>query len=425
MRIKEYPRLEERLYCQTLPGGTELLVLPRAGARQKTAYFATDFGAICRELTDHGETIAVPAGSAHFLEHMLFNMPDGEDVSARFAALGADVNAFTDYDMMAFHFTCTENFLPCLALLLEFTMTPWFTEAGVNRERGVIAQEIAMAEDEPESRVFEAMVARLYPGHPVKDTILGTRESIGEITPELLTLLWRACFTSGRTVLCVAGDVEPEEVLAVAREGLQRLPEPVRRTKNAPAQAAAGQVTGEMDVALPTFTLGFPCTPPEKDSGSDFWKRVGVLAVETLLGESSELYLRLYEAGLIDGSFGGACETMEGVAMLTASGDSRDPEAVCRAIVERAAWYAANGVDEKELERLKRSLLGGRIRELDSLDGICYLICAAFLDGGDYLRFPETFAQVTTSDVERFLAATVRPETGCLAVIYPLEDEET
>lgn len=424
MTVVEYPRLEEALYQEDLPGGVKLLVLPRRGVRQKTAYLATDFGSIVTQLTVDGEERTYPPGSAHFFEHMIFEMPDGEDVSARFAALGADVNAFTDYDMMAFHFTCTDHFLPCLELLLEFTMTPCFDEARIRRERGVIEQEIAMAEDEPESRTFEAMAAAMYPTHNVRHTILGTQESISGITASMLQDLWRGCFTSGKTVLCVAGDVDPAEVYRVARAGLEKMPSPVSRKKNEPETMPPEHlVRGNMDVAMPSFYLGFRCPPPKKGAGSDREKRIGCLAAEVLLGESSELYLRLYEQGLIDSSFGGAYETMEGVAMLTASGDSRDPEAVCRAVLRRAEWYREHPVEEPELSRLKRSMLGGRIRELDGLDGTCYHICAAWLDGGDYLRFPEEFAAVTAEDVRSFIVQVVRAENCCLSVIDPFEEE--
>ena len=179
-----YEGLNETLYTCRMANGLTVQVVPRPGFSRKLAYFVTDFGSIHTDFLLEGKKIEAPAGIAHFLEHKMFELPD-RDVSAEFAALGANVNAFTSYDMTAYYFSCTENFLPSLRLLLEFVSTPYFTEESVSREIGIIDQEIGMNADSPE-RVFENLMQAMYRSHPIRVPILGSRESIRQITPELL-----------------------------------------------------------------------------------------------------------------------------------------------------------------------------------------------------------------------------------------------
>ena len=173
-----YPLLDEKLYKTRLENGLTVAVVPRPGFSRRLAYFVTDFGSIHTDFVFEGKTRHVPAGVAHYLEHKMFDMPGDRDVSAEFAALGAHTNAFTSYDMTAYYFSCTENFTQCLKLLLEFVSTPYFTEESVERERGIIDQEIGMNADAPDSQVFEELMRAMYRKHPIRVPILGTSETI-------------------------------------------------------------------------------------------------------------------------------------------------------------------------------------------------------------------------------------------------------
>ena len=185
MSQQYYPRLDETLFRKVLSNGLTVMVVPKSEFSRKSAYFVTDFGAIHRQFTLEGQEFDTPAGVAHFLEHKMFDLP-GRDVSAEFAGLGASVNAFTSYDLTAYYFSCTENFDPCLRLLLEFVSTPYFTAESVEKEQGIIDQEIAMNADDPNTRVFESLAESMYSRHNIRIPILGTSESIRQITPEVL-----------------------------------------------------------------------------------------------------------------------------------------------------------------------------------------------------------------------------------------------
>ena len=421
-----YPQLDETLYREVLENGLTVMVVPRQGFTKKLAYFVTDFGSIHTDFTFQGQSHSAPAGVAHYLEHKLFDMPGGRDVSAEFAALGAMTNAFTSYDLTAYYFSCTEHFSECLHLLLEFVSTPYFTEESVEKERGIIDQEIGMNEDNPDTKIFENLMGILYENHPIRVPILGTGNTIRQITPQVLHLCHEAFYTPGNMMLVVVGDVVPEEVTAIAREVLgteQR--EVAKKHQNWPEKMAfvAEETSAAMEVAMPMFNLAFKSEPLGNGEASIRQEMVADLAAEALFGESSELYLKLYEQELIDSSFGGGFETTDGCALLLCSGDSDDPRAVREAILRQAAKIAEEGVSEEAFLRMKRSALGRRIRALDSFDATCFRICAYHLSGFDYFRFPEIYRQIEAQEISDFLGRVVKRERCSLSIIYPVEKE--
>ena len=425
MERNTYPRLRETVCRKVLPNGLTVMVVPRPGFTKKLCYFVTDFGAIHTDFTLDGKHWQVPAGIAHYLEHKLFDMPGGRDVTAEFAALGAIPNAFTSYDLTAYYFSCTENFDACLRLLLEFVSTPYFTDETVQKEQGIIGQEIDMNRDNPDTQIFEMLMESMYESHPIRVPILGHRETIARITPETLHACHRAFYRPDNMLLCVVGDVDGEAVASIAMELLENSQQPpvtrVRRWEEnmtCPVKYAEKN----MDVAMPTFHLGFKCESWEPGIEAVRREITAELAAEALFGESSRLYQQLYEAGLIDTSFGGGFETIDGMALFTASGDSNDPQAVRDAIVARAGELAQAGIEEEDFLRMKRSALGRRLRSLDSFEATCFRLCAYHFSGFDYFRFPEIYAAVTAEDVRAFLAHTVTEDRMSLAVLYPKED---
>ena len=425
MSMTTYPRLGETLYKKQLSNGLTLMVDRRAGFTRKLAYFVTDFGAIHTEFELEGRKISVPAGIAHFLEHKMFDLPGDRDVSAELAALGAGTNAFTSYDVTAYYISCTENFEPALKLLLEFVSTPYFTEESVQKEIGIIDQEIGMHLDNPDSRVFENLALGLYEQHPIRVPILGSSESIRKITPELLHDCPRAFYTPGNMILCVVGDVDPERVEEIATEMLGSEPRPVgkklRPWEETMERAVEAQQL-QMEVAMPMFNLGFKCEFPGSGEAAIRQEMIGDLAAEALFGESSELYLRLYEDGLIDSSFGGGFETIDGMAMLLCSGDSDDPEAVRAAVLQQAEKIAQTGVSEEDFRRMKRSAFGRRVRDLDSFDSTCFRLCAYEMSGYNYFDFPALYERIEKEEIQEFLRRVVRAERCSLSVINPLEE---
>ena len=421
MNYVAFPRIGEGYFEARLPNGMLLRVVPKRGFAQKYAFVGVDFGSIDTAFTLDGKPCRVPDGIAHYLEHKMFDLPDGNAMDG-FARTGANCNAFTSYSMTAYYFSCTESFEENLSLLLRMVTTPYFTAESVEKERGIIAQEIRMYEDSPETQVSENLFAALYAEHPVRRPIVGTVESIGAITPELLYDCFRAFYRPANMLLCVVGDVDAEKVaeLAAAVTGGEMQTPPRRdygkKEAMTPAQAS---VSRTMEVSMPTFAIGFKCEPAA--SGLEAMRReiIGDLAAEILVGESSALYQRLYEDGLIDAGFSAGYESVKDACQLSANGDSDAPEQVLEAILQEAERIRQEGFEEELFQRLKKSSLGRRTRDLDSFESICYRICAYHFDGADYFRFPEAYASVTPADVRDFLAATVCRERAVLSVVRP------
>ena len=423
MEKRMYPALSEEVIWDRLPNGLPVAVVPRPGFTKKLAYFVTDYGAIHTEFTLDGQKQVAPAGVAHYLEHKMFDLPQ-RDVMAEFAAMGASPNAFTSYDLTAYYFSCTENFDDCLKLLLEYVSHPYFTPQSVQKEQGIIGQEIGMNADNPDTRVFENLVKAMYRTHPVSVPILGSKETIAQITPEVLHACHKAFYRPDNMLLCVVGDVDPERVCAIARQTLPQADgSAVSRVQSWEEEMTCPEslVQEQMEVSMPMFQLGFKCEAPQQGEEAVLCEVVGDLAAEALFGESSELYLRLYEEGLIDTSFGGGFETVDGMAMLTASGDSDDPKAVQEAILQQAQKLAKEGFSQEDFLRMKRSAMGRRLRALDSFDSVAFRVCAYFFSGFDYFKFPEIYQKVEAAQLQEFLGRVVTRERSCLSIIYPKE----
>ena len=425
MTKQSYPALDETLFRKVLDNGLTVLVLPKPGFTKKLAYFVTDFGAVHTEFTLDGIHHTVPAGVAHYLEHKLFDLPE-RDVSAEFAAMGAMVNAFTSYDLTAYYFSCTEHFDDCLKLLLEFVSTPYFTEESVEKERGIIDQEIGMTADEPSTRVFENLMTAMYAQHPIRVPILGTSETIRQITPEILHLCHRAFYHPGNMLLCVVGDVDADQVCQLATQVLGQPQGQAGIKADFPQEAMVcplDRIDFSMDIAMPMFSIGFKCPPLDKGEPAIRREFVADLAAEVLFGEASELYLRLYEEGIIDSSFGGGYETIDGCALLNCGGDSYEPQAVRDAILAEAERICRTGIDETAFLRLKRSAMGRRIRDLDGFDSTCFRLCAYEMTDFDYFRFPELYSKIESHEICDFIRQAVRPEGCSLSVITPTKEE--
>ncbi len=426
MQKKQYPKLDETVYWEHLPNGLTVAVVPRPGFSKKAAYFVTGTGAIHRRFTLNGKDFCAPMGIAHYLEHKLFDMPEGRDVSAELAALGASVNAFTSYDMTAYYFSCTENLEACLELLLSFVATPYFTEESVAKEQGIIGQEIDMNEDAPDTKVFENLMDCMYQVHPIREPILGTRQTIGEITPQVLYNYHQASCRPENMLLCVVADADPEEIARLAWEHTKDMPCPqvfLPGSWEEPTGCKQATVTAAMEIARPMFQIGFKCPPLGTGEQAVYREFVGDLAAEVLFGESSRLYSQMYDDGLIDPSFGGGLDTVSGMAMLTVSGDSDDPQAVRDAILQQARLVAEQGIGQADFLRIKRSALGERIRSLDSFDSVCFRLCAYHFTGFDYFEFPRLYESIQSEDVREFIAQVVTEERCCLSVLQPKEEK--
>ncbi|WP_297241281.1 EF-P 5-aminopentanol modification-associated protein YfmH [uncultured Flavonifractor sp.] len=423
MVSKQYPRLGETVFHEILENGLHIYVDRRRDFQKSYAFFATNYGGMDMRFRLDGAWKNTPAGVAHFLEHKMFDTQDGNALQD-LAANGASPNAFTSSAITGYFFESTDKFFDNLEILLSFVSIPWFTQESVDKEQGIIGQEIRMVEDDPENQVFYALMECLYDHHPIRVPIAGTQESIAKITAGTLYSCHKAFYTPANMVLTVAGDVDPEQVCAVARKILpQESGVPIDRDYGGEEdqQAAAGEKELTMEVSSPIFQLGFKCDPAVR--GEEWLRRelTGELACEALLGSSSPLYAKLYGEGLINKNFGYGFEVYPGCALMVAGGESRDPRKVRDAVLAEAQRLAREGVDAALFARIKKGVYGAKVRGLNSFENACIQLAQNHFAGVEYFRFPEIFDAISQADVEDCIRRWVTPERCGLAVVRPGE----
>lgn len=425
MNRKEYPRMGETVFSARLDNGLTVYVDVKPSFQKSFAFFATDYGGMDMKFQMDGQWHDTPAGVAHFLEHKTFDTKDGNALQD-LAANGASPNAFTSSAITGYYFESTEKFYENLKILLSFVSQPYYTQESVDKEQGIIGQEIRMIEDDPENQVYYAMLEGLYAHHPIRVSVVGTIESISHITADTLNLCHSAFYNPGNMVLCVAGNVDPEKVLEMAREILPKEGKgSIARDYglDEPAAAARSRTELKMEVSTPIFQLGWKMEPAPKGEEQFRQKLIAELACEALLGNSSPLYVRLYRDGLINSSFSYGFDGYPSCAYAMAGGESTDPDAVAAAIADEAARIGREGVDAALFARLKKGLYGAKVRSLNSFENICVGMAQAYFAGYDMLRFPEVFESVSQADVEACIRTCFTPERAALAVVQPGEGQ--
>ena len=426
MNERIFPGLGEKIYEDTLPNGLRIKVVPKRGFARSYAFFATDYGSMDTRFRLDGKDYVSPDGVAHYLEHKMFDMPDGNALQ-KMSQTGASPNAFTSYNITAYHFSCTSMFEENFRTLLRFVSQGYFTQESVEKERGIIAQEIKMYADNPASRVDENLFCAMYRNHPIRVPVAGTVESIQDITAQTLIDCHRAFYDPSNMVLCVVGDVDPRQIHDIALEILPKVPGGASERdygEKEPAAPDQHTITQEMEVSMPMFSVGFKGAEVPKGPQRLRQEIIGDLAGEILCGESSRLYQEMYESGLIDPGFGVSYSLVRELSMLCLGGDSENPQAVLDAVLQEAQRVVKEGVDEELFLRLKRSAVGRRIRGLDSFEGLCYRLALSDFDGYDYFTFPALYESITAEDVRQLIAREITPEQAVLSVILPKTREE-
>ena len=378
MKTIEFKQLDETLYYEKLDNGLDVYILPKKGFSKTFVTFTTKYGSVDRTFVPISETesITVPDGIAHFLEHKMFEKEDG-DVFQKFSEYGASANAFTSFTRTAYLFSSTDNIYKSTETLLNFVQEPYFTEATVNKEKGIIGQEITMYDDQPDWRLYFGTIENMFHQHPVKIDIAGTIESIDGITAEHLYTCYNTFYHPSNMLLFVIGAVEPEEMMTFIRDnqGKKEFPEPTpiqRFFDTEPTDVAIKERTLNMDVQKPKIYVGLKAKDTNL-SGQDMLKHeLSVqISLELIFGRTSNFYERVYEEGLIDETYAFDFTLENGFGFAMIGSDSAEPDKLAQAIKEELAKYEGNSqFDSAGLERIKRKKIGFFLRALNSIEFI-------------------------------------------------------
>ncbi len=400
------------------PSGLTLMLCPMKGYSTAYALFAARCGSIDDSFsTGDGEMVQVPNGIAHFLEHKLFESEEG-DAFEQYAKTGASANAYTSFDRTAYLFGCTDRFRESLEILLNLVTTPYFTEQTVQKEQGIIGQEIRMYDDDPDWRVYFNLLGALYQEHPIRIDIAGTVESIAEISADLLYRCYNAFYNLNNMVLSIAGNFEIKDVVE-ACDKILKPAAPVRvstREVREPDEIRVRRVEQTLEVAAPLFQIGF------KGRAKSYRENIlaqvtGELVCDLIAGESTALYRELYDEGLINAVFD--TEVMAGPNYLVNifSGESRDPDAVFARLTDGVRALQERGISEEDFERARRAAYGryvGIYGNVESMAGM--MVLAKLADFGAYEPL-DLLGELTLNDAQAFLRENFDTERCALSVV--------
>ena len=416
-------RIGERLMVAEVAGPVPVFVHPKPGAQQAHALLAVDFGAI------DGCSVGVPTGVAHFLEHRLFEKREG-DFSARFAALGAELDARTSFTQTTFSVTCTENLTACVELLMRLALDLYLTEEGVERERRIIRREIELFADNVESVCFANALRALYPDHPISTDIAGTPASLQEIDCSLLRACHDIFYRAGRISLFAAGKVQPEELCEVAdayASSLAGKPDRGRPPRRQVPVPAPDRVSSRLAVARPRVYMAFHDSEAGLEGPALLRKEVCIeMAADILFGPSSEFFAEQYQAGEIDAeSFWWEICAEPAFVFAWAGGDVGDAERFEEAVRERLSRAVREGFSTADFERASRKAYGNLLFRYEDIESCAAMAHGEVSRGARPFDCAAALEQVRKEDVEHCLLTCFTPEHCGVSVVEPLTRSST
>ncbi len=429
MTLFENPNLGEKYFRFTHKSGLDIYVFPKK-LSSCYAVFGTKYGSIdnCFQIKGRKDFIQVPDGIAHYLEHRMFTQSDGSDITERFSDCGADSNAYTTYTKTVYLFSTTEQVEEALSALLDFVTDPHFTPELVERERGIIVQEIRMGEDNPYNRCFDQMMEALYHCHSVRSNVAGTAESVGEITADMLNQCYQTFYNPKNMALVVCGDIAPETVAAIADKTLPAnfvSKEIERHYADEPETVRSAVIECEMAVSKPMFSIGIKdsCIPEDDCERMHRYAAMSILC-DAVFSRSGELYNSMFEDGMISPDFSASYSIAQTFAFTAISGDADDPMTVLARIKKHLTELAQKGIAPEDVERSRRVLYSEYVKDFDSTEEIANNMIDFIMDGADLLDFGEQLKSVTVEELNQLLHTAFRDEYFAISVVRPQRKEK-
>ena len=417
------PTLGEEVVRKVFPSGLTAYVLRKPGFTKSYATLATRYGSIDTRLPGPRGAL-LPDGVAHFLEHKVFEMPEG-DAFDLFARRGAQANAFTSFASTAYLFGTSTDYAGNLRTLVDVVFDLHVDEQNVEKEKGIIGQEIAMYEDDPDWRIFFGAIQTLYRRHPVRIDIAGTKKTIAGITPELLREVHRAYYHPRNMVLAAVSPEPVETTFSVVDETLEarrfgRAPRLRRARFDEPAEVVRKRKTIRLPVARPRLAMGIKDDAPRGTGPARLRHDLAVgVALDALFGNSGWLYHELYEAGLVDDSFGSSYTAEDGFAFVLVGGETDDTARLKRALEALLARAAREGLDPDTFERMRNKELGGFARAFNSPERIAHLLVNHHMRGTTIPQYREALFALTRREVDRKLRVLLEPARRAYSMVEP------
>ena len=419
--------LREEVYYEKLENGLDVYFMPKLGFTKKYAVLATNYGSNDLEFIPIGENekIRVNEGIAHFLEHKMFEQPDGGNAFDKFSMYGASANAFTNFTMTAYLFTATEKFYESLENLIDYVQTPHFTDENVEKEKGIIEQEIKMYNDDPNWNVYFNCLKALYVNYPVRVDIAGTVDSIYKITKEELYKCYNTFYNPGNMALFVVGDLDYDKVIQSIRKVNHNDVEILNKEINRfypeePDRVNQEEIVAQFHISRPMFNIAF------KDNnvgikGNDLLRKeiVTEILIDMIFRRGSKLYEDMYMSGLINDSFGGGFSSQIDYGFTILGGESNEPKKVQKTILEYIQKYKEQGLSKDEFERTKKKKIGNFLKCFDSVNFIANNFISYKFKGINLLDYLDVIKDVKYEEIIDRLNNHLNEENCVISIVEP------
>ena len=421
MQVIENLKVKEKVYIEKLENGLTIMIIPKKDIQKKYVIWGTKYGSNESTFIVPGETepIEVPKGVAHFLEHKMFEQENGNNSLDVLTSLGVNANAYTTNDHTAYLFEGIDNFYEALDELMDYVQHPYFTDENVEKEKGIIGQEIMMYDDYPEWRVYLNALEAMYHNHPVKLDITGTIETISHIDKDVLYKCYNTFYNPSNMVMVVCGDFVPEDLLEEIKKRLidkKSNGEIKRIYPEEPEEIVKEKAEQEMQVSIPLYTIGIKVPPLEESQKVKTHLGVQIL-LDLIFGKSSELYGRLYNEGVIYGTPGCDFEFANGYAHILLTGQANDPEKVYEEFKKKVAEFKEKGLNEEDFERIKKSIYGSYIKEYDDVADTARMFLSDSMKGINSFEYLEEIDTINVEYMEQLLKNLFKEEKMVLSVV--------
>lgn len=426
MQIIENSKVKEKVYIEKLDNGLTVMIIPKPGVQKKYMIWGTNYGSNDNEFIVPGEQekTTVPNGVAHFLEHKMFEQKNGTNSLDVLTALGVEANAYTTNDHTAYLFECTDNFYEAMDELMDYVQHPYFTDENVEKEKGIIGQEIMMYDDYPEWRVYLNAMEAMYHTNPIKIDIVGTIETISKIDKEILYKCYETFYNPSNMAMVICGDFEPEKLIDEVKKRLidKKSSGKIERIfQEEPEKIVKEKIEQKLEVSQPLYTIGIKdkIDNIENSNKTDIVKKH--IAIEILLniimGKSSKLYKELYSEGLIYSGASLDYEFSKTYAHILIAGQSTEPEKLYEKFKAKVKELIENGIDQKDFERNKKMIYGGYVKEYNDVTDIARMFLADYFKGINSFDYIEEINSINVEYLNQVLKDVFKENKMVLSIV--------
>ena len=423
MQIIENKKINEKLYIEKLENGLTVMVVPKPGVKKKYIIWGTNYGSLDNKFIVPGEEniTEVPDGVAHFLEHKMFEQegkPNSLDV---LSSLGVNANAYTTNDHTAYLYECTENFYEALDEFMDYVQHPYFTDENVEKEKGIIIQEINMYQDYPEYILYMNAIKAMYKESPVRIDIAGTEETVRKIDKDILYKCYNTFYNPSNMAMVITGDFEPEKIIEEVKSRLidkKGTSEIKRIYPEEPKEIMQKSIETKMDISMPLFMIAFKQS--EKLSKDIIKKTIGIeIILNILVGKSSNLYKKLYSEGIISAEMGFDYECTRNYGHLIIQGQTTEPTVVVNSFKNELEKLKKEGLNEEDFMRTKKSIYGSYIKIFNNVQEISTMFLADYFKGVNSLDYLEEYKTVTKEYTEELIKNMFNEDKMVISTVLP------